>query len=65
MQRVFGYADEYDRCLYGFSFLASIGAGAVLPLMTLVFGEFVAKFNAFQAGEVSPDVFRSDVASFV
>jgi len=33
--------------------------------MTLIFGEFVAKFNAFQSKESSPEAFRSDVANFV
>lgn len=64
-QRIFSYADKYDWCLNAVALVASIGAGAALPLMTLVFGQFVAKFNAFQSGQSSPDAFRSDVSHFV
>jgi len=33
--------------------------------MTLVFGQFTAKFNAFAAGEREPQAFRDDVDHFV
>ncbi|KAL1953812.1 hypothetical protein VTO42DRAFT_2139 [Malbranchea cinnamomea] len=42
--------------------LAAIAAGAALPLMTLVFGQFVDEFNAYGAGEASPEHFRSAIA---
>jgi len=45
--------------------VASIAAGAALPLMTLIFGQLVAKFNAFESGQVSADAFRRDIARFV
>lgn len=64
-QRIFSYADKYDWCLNAVALVTSICAGATLPLMTIVFGQFVAKFNAFQSGNGSPDVFRSDVSRFV
>jgi len=64
-QRIFSYADKYDWCLNAVALVASIGAGAALPVMTLVFGQFVAKFNAFQSGQGSPDAFRSDISHFV
>ncbi|KAL8784942.1 MAG: hypothetical protein Q9213_003684 [Squamulea squamosa] len=41
------------------------GAGAALPLMTLIFGELVAKFNASQGGQASPDAFRNDISHYV
>jgi ATP-binding cassette subfamily B (MDR/TAP) protein 1 len=65
IQRIFSYADKYDWCLNAVAFVTSVGAGAGLPLMTLVFGQFVAKFNAFQSGLSSPDAFRSDISHFV
>ena len=64
-QRIFSYADKYDWCLNAVALVASIGAGASLPLMTLVFGQFVAKFNAFEGDDGSPDAFRSDISRFV
>ena len=33
--------------------------------MTLVFGQFTAKFNAFAAGQTPPETFRNDVDTFV
>ncbi|KAL9638683.1 MAG: hypothetical protein Q9164_001391 [Protoblastenia rupestris] len=63
--RIFSYADKYDWCLNAVALVASIGAGATLPLMTIIFGQFVAKFNAFQSGQASPDAFRSDISHHV
>ncbi|KAL8838824.1 MAG: hypothetical protein Q9170_001979 [Blastenia crenularia] len=63
--RIFSYADRFDWCLNAISFLASIGAGAALPLMTVIFGKFVAKFNAFQSGQGSPDDFRNDISHYL
>lgn len=39
--RIFGYADSLDWTLNAVAFIASVGAGATLPLMTLVFGSFM------------------------
>ncbi|KAI9801893.1 MAG: hypothetical protein M1833_002207 [Piccolia ochrophora] len=63
--RIFSYTDKYDWCLNAVALVASIGAGATLPLMTLIFGQFLAKFNAFQSGQGSSDAFRSDISHFV
>ncbi|KAL8746933.1 MAG: hypothetical protein Q9184_007680, partial [Pyrenodesmia sp. 2 TL-2023] len=63
--RIFSYADNYDWCLNAVALVASIAAGATLPLMTIIFGQFVAKFNAYQGEQGSPDAFRSDVSRFV
>lgn len=37
--RIFRYADSLSWTLNAIALVASIGAGAALPLMTLVFGE--------------------------
>ena len=47
------------------AFVASIAAGAALPLMTLIFGKLIGKFNAFDSGQISADQFRSDVNAFM
>lgn len=65
MQRIFHYADRLGWTLFITSWLCAIAAGAALPLMTLVFGGFTSKFNAFAAGERSPQDFRNDVDGFV
>ena len=65
IQRIFSYADKYDWCLNAVALVASIGAVAALPLMTLIFGQFVAEFNSFQSGQGSPEDFRIDISRFV
>lgn len=64
-QRIYTYADKLDWCLSGTACIASVGAGTTLPLMTIIFGQFINKFKTFQSGSGSPDVFRSDVSDFV
>jgi len=51
--------------LYAIALFASIAAGAALPLMTLIFGQLVTKFNAFESGQSSANTFRNDVSHFV
>ena len=43
----------------------SIAAGATLPLMTIIFGKFITKFDGFAAGNTSPDRFTTDVNGLV
>ncbi|SMY22604.1 unnamed protein product [Zymoseptoria tritici ST99CH_1A5] len=63
--RIFQFADGTDRALYATSLLAAMAAGATLPLMTLVFGQFTATFNDFATGTLPPDDFKSEVDHFV
>lgn len=42
---LWSYAQPIDRVLHAIGFFSAIGAGAALPLMTLVFGAMVNAFN--------------------
>lgn len=59
--RVMGsYSEPLDHILRLIGFFAAVGSGAALPLMTLVFGSSVDKFNSFDAGRDSSDeLYRS------
>lgn len=43
--RVFGYATRWDVCIYILGSLASIGAGIMMPLMNVIFGQLVGQFT--------------------
>lgn len=65
LQRIFRFADRLDRCLFTIAFLASIVSGTTLPLMTIIFGQFTAKFNDFVTGDSSAEMFKDNVDHFV
>jgi hypothetical protein len=46
-QRVLSYSSQRDRVLIVAAFVASVGAGATLPLMNIIFGEQCWKMIAF------------------
>ncbi|KAK3372106.1 P-loop containing nucleoside triphosphate hydrolase protein [Podospora didyma] len=56
--RVFNYNDRLGWCLNAVAFVCMIGAGALLPLMNVVFGRFVTVFNDFVIGKATADDFR-------
>jgi ATP-binding cassette subfamily B (MDR/TAP) protein 1 len=58
---VFAYANRWDRVLYLISAVCSIGSGASLPLMTLIFGRFTTTFTDFAIGTATPDQFTAVV----
>ncbi|KAI5465862.1 P-loop containing nucleoside triphosphate hydrolase protein [Mariannaea sp. PMI_226] len=45
--RVFSYATKWDFVAYAAGILASISAGVTLPLMNVVFGQFVGHFSDY------------------
>ncbi|KAM0363588.1 hypothetical protein HYE67_007407 [Fusarium culmorum] len=45
--RIFSYATKWDFFAYAAGFIASIGAGITLPLMNVVFGQFVGNFTDY------------------
>ncbi|RGP81582.1 hypothetical protein FLONG3_314 [Fusarium longipes] len=45
--RIFSYATKWDIAAYVAGFFASIGAGITLPLMNVVFGQFVGNFTDY------------------
>lgn len=60
-QKTMDMATFREKLLYAVGILASMGSGTVLPLMTLIFGNFVSEFTDFALGRVSSDSFRSKV----
>lgn len=60
-KRVFQYADRLTWALNCLSLITSIAAGAVLPLMTIVFGSSIAQFNDFGVGESSSSGFDDKI----
>ncbi|KAF2164599.1 hypothetical protein M409DRAFT_24994 [Zasmidium cellare ATCC 36951] len=62
--RVFRYADRQSWILNGIAFVAAIGAGVPLPLMDLVFGQFVTAFVDFSQGRYSPDQYMNQVVKY-
>lgn len=60
--RVFTYATKLDFVLMGAAIFASIGAGATMPLMNIVFGRLVGDFNNFAtASGPGPEEFKSQL----
>ncbi|OKL57179.1 hypothetical protein UA08_07315 [Talaromyces atroroseus] len=43
--RVFSYATKRDVCIYILGSLASVGAGVMMPLMNVIFGQLVGQFT--------------------
>ncbi|EME83753.1 ABC transporter, ABC-B family, MDR type [Pseudocercospora fijiensis CIRAD86] len=60
--RVFSYADQKSWILNVVAFTAAIGAGVPLPLMELLFGNFVTTFNRFVRNEISSDKYMNEVS---
>ncbi|KAL7944066.1 P-loop containing nucleoside triphosphate hydrolase protein [Trichoderma barbatum] len=50
-----------EKALYAVGILASVGSGTILPLMTLIFGNFVSVFTDCALGRISSENFRSKV----
>ncbi|KAK6346165.1 hypothetical protein TWF730_010497 [Orbilia blumenaviensis] len=63
--RIFTFASTADRILYAIALFMGVASGAALPLMTIVFGRFTAKFTAFAADPTQGDQFVRDVNSFL
>jgi len=57
-------ANTNERLLYCMGLVCSIGSGTVLPLMTLIFGNFVTVFSNFALGQLSNDAFMSEVSHY-
>jgi ATP-binding cassette subfamily B (MDR/TAP) protein 1 len=54
-------ASATDRFLYAGGIICSAGSGTILPLMTLIFGNFVTIFTRFAVGMVDPSEFKSRI----
>lgn len=64
LQRVFRYADRTSWILNVIALFAAIGAGVPLPLMDLVFGQFVTAFVQFSQGRYSRDEYMDEVVKY-
>ncbi|KAK6331904.1 hypothetical protein TWF718_002442 [Orbilia javanica] len=64
--KIFTFASTGDRFLYGIALFTAVASGAALPLMTIIFGRFTAKFTNFAADPVGGgDQFIRDVNSLL
>jgi ATP-binding cassette subfamily B (MDR/TAP) protein 1 len=63
-QRIFTYADLLSWTLNVIALMATIGAGASLPLLDFILGKTVTTFNNFQTGSVDPARFRSEASKW-
>lgn len=61
---LFRFATTNDLILIFTASIASIVAGAVLPLMTIVFGELAGVFQKFALGAMSPDEMQDELNKF-
>jgi hypothetical protein len=63
-QRIFTYADPLSWALNLIALVATIGAGASLPLLDFILGKTVTTFNNFQTGADDPAKLRSETAKW-
>lgn len=61
---LFRYATRTDKLLIFIYCLTSIGAGAVMPLMTVLFGSLTDTFKTWFLGGLSEDEFRHSISHF-
>ncbi|KAL8659085.1 MAG: hypothetical protein Q9226_000613 [Calogaya cf. arnoldii] len=61
---LYRYATRNDLIIVVISALAAIGGGAVMPLMTVLFGQLAGVFQNFLMGTLSTSDFKSELARF-
>ncbi|KAJ4299267.1 hypothetical protein N0V90_004511 [Kalmusia sp. IMI 367209] len=61
---LFRYANKKEVVIMLVSFLASVAAGACLPLMTLVYGNFAGSFTGFSVNAVAAQRFEDQINTF-
>ncbi|KAF2731980.1 P-loop containing nucleoside triphosphate hydrolase protein [Polyplosphaeria fusca] len=61
---LYRYADKKDAIIMLVAFVASVVAGAVLPLMTLVYGNFAGSFTSFAVDSTARDHFEHQINTF-
>ncbi|KAH7309773.1 P-loop containing nucleoside triphosphate hydrolase protein [Stachybotrys elegans] len=59
-----GFASPTEKLLYGIGALAAMGSGAVLPLMTLIFGNFVSVFTDFALSRIGTTSFQHKISYY-
>jgi hypothetical protein len=61
---LFRYANKQEMLIMFVSFLASVVAGACLPLMTLVYGNFAGSFTSFSIDALAAERFKHQINTF-
>ncbi|KAL6705018.1 hypothetical protein ACN47E_007421 [Coniothyrium glycines] len=61
---LFRYASTKDKLIMAVAFIASVGAGAIMPLMALVYGGFAGTFTDFSIDIVAAEKFRNQVNTY-
>ncbi|KAI5806532.1 P-loop containing nucleoside triphosphate hydrolase protein [Peziza echinospora] len=61
---LFRYATVNDRIILGLAIFAAVAAGAILPLMTIIFGSLAGVFQKFTLGEMEPDKFSDELNKY-
>ncbi|RWA09868.1 hypothetical protein EKO27_g5231 [Xylaria grammica] len=62
---LYRYATRNDLLIIFVSSIAAIGAGAALPIMTVIFGRLQGTFQGYFLGQVSKSAFTSQLNSLV
>ncbi|PKX90113.1 ABC transporter ATP-binding protein [Aspergillus novofumigatus IBT 16806] len=62
--KLYRYATRNDKVILVIASLAAIIGGALMPLMTVLFGGLAGKFRSFILGDISDSQFTSELASF-
>ncbi|KAF4634705.1 hypothetical protein G7Y89_g3398 [Cudoniella acicularis] len=61
---VFVYATSFDVVIIIFSCIAAIIAGALNPLLTIIYGQLVGSLQAFTNGSIGREELKSQIARF-
>ncbi|KAF2707913.1 leptomycin B resistance protein pmd1 [Pleomassaria siparia CBS 279.74] len=61
---LFRYANRKEAVVMAIAAMASVVAGAVLPLMTLVYGNFAGSFTSFSVDAVAAHAFKERINTF-
>ncbi|KAH0538752.1 GTPase-activating protein [Glutinoglossum americanum] len=61
---LFRYATKNDLLIIMLSALCAIAAGAMMPLMTVIFGQLTGQFRSYFLGEISRSEFDHDLSHF-
>ncbi|KAL8673835.1 MAG: hypothetical protein Q9168_001747 [Polycauliona sp. 1 TL-2023] len=61
---LYRYATRNDLIIIAISAMAAIGGGAVMPLMTVIFGQLAGVFQNFFAGMTAQSDFNAELARF-
>lgn len=62
---LYRYATKWDKVFIAIAAVAAVAAGAVLPLMTIIFGNLTGTFQAQTLGTISGSYFESTLNRYV